>query len=409
MLQKKQEQQLVVQSNPLIEAQYKLPFFSQILIRMAISKILPSDYKFEKNYYGITAQEISELTRRKINSVYYDMEKHTKLLLRSVIIIPKRISENNQTLATTWLASVEYYHGEGRVELEFSSKLEPELLRLKKEFTQYYLENIANLDSQYSIRNYELLKQYQSIGERIYEINAYRLAIGIEENKYKRYNDFKRNVLIKSEEINTKTDLIYKWAPIKTGRRISHIRFYDIQPNPNFSIHPKIIYTPPQNKKKTDRSKLAKNQIPSEKEIPVEIFSLIPKSQRSTCKIISKKIFREKGLECLNWYIEYATKKAKDNLAGYIQTIYKLNLWEQEQEQARLINEEVEKVKKKQKELNNLKTAKKIQFINQGKPLSKIYPLEHDGNTMFVNTNTGLIMHGDLIRLFEIGKLIIVK
>ena len=67
---------------------------------------------------------------------------------------------------------------------------------------------MVSFNSQYSGRIYELLKQYQSIGLRIFKIEDLRLLLGIEIGEYKLYGDFKRKILLKAQkEINHDSEL----------------------------------------------------------------------------------------------------------------------------------------------------------------------------------------------------------
>jgi len=54
--------------------------------------------------------------------------------------------------------------------------------------------------------------------------------LGIKKDEYTRYNKLKTVVLTKaSQEINQKTDISYKWKPIKEARKVIGIIFYDIE------------------------------------------------------------------------------------------------------------------------------------------------------------------------------------
>lgn len=309
MKNKKNDLELIVQSNSLIEAHYKLSPFAQLLLRRMISMIKPNDTHFEKYYYRISVDDIAELTGRNIDGIYEDVKRASRQLLRATISIPK---SQKQWLSTTWLASIEYHGGEGWFEFEFSTKLEKELLKLKKEFTQYYLKNISELNSQYSIRIYEILKQYLKVNFRRVELKELRRMMGIEDKKYKRFNDFRRKVLDKAEEeVCEKTDLCFKWKPLKTGRKITSIEFY--------------IYK----KSESEKKELS--------ELPEKILFLIPEEHRSSVKEICLKILSERGEHCLAWILEYVnTKQKHKNYGGYIRFVYENKLYEQFLERQRL-------------------------------------------------------------------------
>lgn len=211
---------LVVKSNQLIEASYRLTAGEQKIILSLVSMIRPDDEEFKK--YKIKIAEFEKLLGVKNNRIYKDVKDITNELMKKVFTI----KTSNSTLQLSWLSSVEYLDGLGEIELEFSPKLKPYLLQLKNRFTSYKLKEIIQLKSFYSLRIYEFLKQYEKIGERTFSIDELRVLFQIEENEYARYNDFKRKVIIQAQkEINKKTDLIFEFEELKTGRKVTSLRF----------------------------------------------------------------------------------------------------------------------------------------------------------------------------------------
>ena len=92
--------------------------------------------------------------------------------------------------------------------MKFSPVLEPYLLTIKETYTKYRLGYVINFKSEYSFRFYELMKQYEQIGERTITIEEIRDLLMLEENKYIKYNHLKKRVIQKSiEEINKYSDL----------------------------------------------------------------------------------------------------------------------------------------------------------------------------------------------------------
>ena len=93
------------------------------------------------------------------------------------------------------LVLAKYLRQEGAVLLCFDPKLKPYLLQLKGNFTCSRLDMLLNFKSQYTMRIYNLLKQYEGLGERQIEVDFLREILGLRENQYKRYNDFKKDIL----------------------------------------------------------------------------------------------------------------------------------------------------------------------------------------------------------------------
>ncbi|MCY6356197.1 replication initiation protein [Clostridium sp. ZS2-4] len=226
-MRKRKNSELVVKSNTLIEASYRLTSGEQRIILTLVSVIKPEDEEFKK--YRFKVKDFCRMLEIKNNRLYKDIKDITKDLMRKVFTIKKEKS----TLQISWLSSVEYIEGEGIVELEFSPKLKPYLLQLKNRFTSYELKDILQLKSSYSFRIYELLKQYEKIGSRTFNVEELKDILGIDENTYPLYADFKRRVIIQSQkEINKKTDIHFEIEQIKTGRKVTELKFI-IKTNPN--------------------------------------------------------------------------------------------------------------------------------------------------------------------------------
>jgi plasmid replication initiation protein len=87
------------------------------------------------------------------------------------------------------------------------------------------VRNILPLQSFYSQRIYELLKQYSRIGERRMAVDDLReiLRLSI---AYDHYGSFKKRVILQAQrELVENTDLSFEFTEIKTGRKVTHLHF----------------------------------------------------------------------------------------------------------------------------------------------------------------------------------------
>lgn len=111
--------------------------------------------------------------------------------------------------------------------MKFSPVLEPYLLTIKETYTKYRLGYVINFKSEYSFRFYELMKQYEQIGERTITIEEIRDLLMLEDNKYIKYNHLKTRVIQKSiEEINKYSDLkIELTKEEKEGKKVVGLVF----------------------------------------------------------------------------------------------------------------------------------------------------------------------------------------
>jgi plasmid replication initiation protein len=212
---------LIVKSNYIVEASYKLSVGEQRVIYVLTAMINKDDEDFK--LYKFTAKEFANIIGTKSKNIYSQVSQYVEALRDRDLTIIKEKS----VLKTKWLSSAEYFVDEGYVELEFSPKLKPYLLLLKERFTKLSLEQMVNFNSQYAGRIYEFLKQYQNIGFRTFKIEGLKALLGIENGEYKLYGDFKRKILLKAQqEINHESELLIDFEEIKTGRKVTSIKFY---------------------------------------------------------------------------------------------------------------------------------------------------------------------------------------
>ena len=145
--------------------------------------------------------------------------------LMSTIVEFNILKKNNTTKwhATTLLseASIE----NGRVYFAFAPTVKKTLLH-----PEYYvlldLNIIKGLNSKYAIALYENARDYLEEGFPKLDIATFRKLMGVEEDKYKNFADFKKRVIDPSiEEVNQKTDMSITYELFKEGRRFSHIQF----------------------------------------------------------------------------------------------------------------------------------------------------------------------------------------
>jgi hypothetical protein len=224
---KKDENHLVVQSNFLVEAQYKLGVMPQIIIRDLVSRIKPDDDTFKARAYRLVAADFAALIGREYTGqVIKDIKAAAETLMKTQLTIKRK----RELTRTNWLASYKHHLDEGWFEFSFSLHLERELLLIKDQFTQYHLMNVSKLRSQYSIRLYELLKQYIVVGHRKIVIDELKGMLGIEKDEYRLFTHIRQRVLIPAHrEICAKTDIEFQWKPFKHVRKIIGVEFYDIR------------------------------------------------------------------------------------------------------------------------------------------------------------------------------------
>ena len=135
----------------------------------------------------------------------------------------------------TWFSHARYLPSEGCVEFSISPELTPYLLKMQKNFTSYNLKQVVNLQSVYSIRLYELLRQFLPLRNvkqgkltawREIDLSTLRGYLGVMPDKYPKFYDFRRYVLERAHsELKEKTDLVFDFEVVRTGRKIGAIKF----------------------------------------------------------------------------------------------------------------------------------------------------------------------------------------
>lgn len=223
-IKSKEENRLVVKHNKLIEFKGRMTLNELKLFSLIVADIREQQEKqFEE--YKIDISVLKEITKDKN---FYDYIKEVALKLESKRIVVEGSNEKKKRYFTTirLINKPRYEEGEYHLVVDLDKDLIPYIIDLKRNFTRYEIENILRLKSTYSVRLYELLKQYQSIGNRKINIDDLRDYLGIEKDEYDRFYDFERRVLkVAKKEIDKYTDLEVDYEKIKTGRKITGIKF----------------------------------------------------------------------------------------------------------------------------------------------------------------------------------------
>lgn len=293
---------LVTKSNFFImNSSYDLSVEEQKIILTLASMVQPNDEHFK--VYKFKVKDFINLLGIENQNKYKSVPKITKDLMKKVF----EIEEEDMTLQIAWLSSAEYRKGSGYVELEFSPKLKKYLLRLNKLFTQYKLENILNMRSKYSIRIYELLKcnEFKKQGYIQIEIEELRKLLKIN-NIYPLYGDFKRKILIKTQkELKKVSDISFEFEEIKTGRKVTAIKFYII------SKH-KLT-----NKKENNIEKIKESN-----KLILDIIKICDNKIKPT-EALSLSAAAEKDILIIEKAYNYSKNKNTNNLIAYMIQIIK--------------------------------------------------------------------------------------
>jgi len=288
---------LIVKHNKVIESKYHMTNTEAKIIAKLTCMIEKNDKDFKEHIFK--SKDLLEELGLGENNYVALKESIRKLITREIEIH----QPDEKELITTFLSSCVYDKANSTVTLSYDPKLKPYFLQLKNNFTKYYLENILELKSFYSIRIYELLKQYERIKERKITIKELREILDVK-NKYKLYSDFKRRILLQAqEEINEKTDLKIDFEEIKTGRKVTAIKF--------------II----KKKENPPKELVFEENIQKEEYSPevVELFKILPQEEQVEAnKKELEGLLAEHSFEYLKADIGYAKEAKPDNFIGFL-------------------------------------------------------------------------------------------
>ena len=215
------ENYLVTKANTLITSNYDLSLEEQRIILTLSSMVQPTDENFKP--YEFKIKEFTEFLGIEDKRKYSKIPKITKSLMQKVLEIKK----DDDILQVAWLSSAHYRKGTGTVELEFSPKLKPFMLGLKEFYTSYRLKNVLELKGKYSIRMYEILKSNEFKKACRIEVDELRKMLKADTGSYLIYQNFKNRIIIQArKELKDKTDISFDFEEIKTGRKITTLKFY---------------------------------------------------------------------------------------------------------------------------------------------------------------------------------------
>jgi len=210
----------VYQSNKLIEASYSFTVLEQKLIRLLASMITKDDVDLKE--YQFSATDLSKTLNIHKRNIYRELDSVTDKLMARFIKMKNDDTEEFDKFHLIKTAKLR----NGILIMKIDEDMKDFYLKLNW-YTKYQLKNIMQFKSTYSFRLYELLKQYEGIGSRLITIENLRIGLDIEKEQYSKYSNLKQKVInVALNEINTKTDIVFDYEEIKTGRKITSIKFH---------------------------------------------------------------------------------------------------------------------------------------------------------------------------------------
>lgn len=241
---------LVRKSNELVEARYKFDIWETRVFTKMLTMVRRDDADFQ-NYRIYLKDMVKEFSLENNNDAYERLRAGAMKLMSKVVKVVRPTDEGLMELNTPIVVGVEKLLSPNKtvedarfIDISFHPKMKPFLLSLQSRYTTYDVRNIHTLPSAYSIRIYELLKQYQKIGKRRFLVQELKEIIGVIEeidvngkkkykDNYPMYGNFKQRVLLKAQKDLKSTDITFTFDQIKKGRAVHEVVFYIYRNKPD--------------------------------------------------------------------------------------------------------------------------------------------------------------------------------
>ncbi len=222
---------LIRKSNDLIESRFKLDIWETRIFLMLIAQIRKEEKDF--NVYRIWFRDVASIFNLNKKRGYDMLRQAVKSLMNKSFYVQYSDEGKPREAQYHILRKIDYSlldnqkmtDSQEYVDIHIEEDMKPLLLQLQKSFTTYNIENVAHLGV-YSIRIYELLKQYENIGHRTFDFEDLKKMFEIG-NEYPRFATFYQRVIESAvKEINATSDLdVYEVEKLKIGKKVSGVRF----------------------------------------------------------------------------------------------------------------------------------------------------------------------------------------
>ncbi|MFN4257137.1 MAG: replication initiation protein [Saprospiraceae bacterium] len=231
---------LIRKSNDLVEGRYKFDIWETRIFLKMLTLIKSDDKGFHE--YKIYIKDIIDTFGVDSKDGYRLIKEGAVKLMGKTIQTKIRVEAGWEDFVAPIVAG---FKGRSEVDepsyikLSFHPDMRPLLLELRERFLVYDFQNVRNLSSPYYIRIYELLKQYERIGERRFEVDELRGILGLQE-EYKLYGHFKSRILEPTRQrLLEYTDISFTYTEVKQGRAVTSLVFHIRQNRPQKQPSPR--------------------------------------------------------------------------------------------------------------------------------------------------------------------------
>lgn len=193
------ETRLVVKDNALIDASFNLSLVEQRLMLLAIVEAREVNKLTPDSPIEVKATSYMEQYKIDERNAYKQLYNASKQLFNRQFSYTDRYADTDAVTVSRWVNEVTYVKDKGMVVMYLNRNVINMISRLEEQFTKYHLSQVSELTSQYSIRLYEILIKFLSIGNsNKYPLNELRNLLGVGVDEYSQMSGFKKRVLVSS-------------------------------------------------------------------------------------------------------------------------------------------------------------------------------------------------------------------
>jgi len=206
------------QSHIIVNARYALSRSEIDVILTLLTAIKKEDKDFKD--YVFTISELESKTNRKWNSK--QLKETVKKLMSKPLELP--IEHEKDWEIVNWFSYFKYSHT-GLITCRFDKRLKPYLIELAGTRILADFRHLLPMNSSYSKRMYLLLKEYDKIGMRTFNVEELQAILKVPKS-LKTYSNFNLKVLKRAEnDINKFTDIEVVFTEKKRGRKVIEITY----------------------------------------------------------------------------------------------------------------------------------------------------------------------------------------
>ena len=220
---------LIRKANELVEARYKFDIWETRVFAYMLTLIKSNDTDFSE-YQINTGDIVREFNLHDSGKVYESIKNAGDKLLDKKVEILRTSAEGRKELFKTHLVASTANPEDGSkgdyIKLSFHPTLRPFLLELKERYLVYDIRNILSLTSIYSVRLFELLKQYQKIGKRRFRVDELKMLLSIDPNEYQLYGHFKGLIKRAEKDLHEYTDIYFAFEEEIIKKKVVSLTFY---------------------------------------------------------------------------------------------------------------------------------------------------------------------------------------